>query len=88
VSGSHEARSGNVRICRAHRQNIPQGAGQTVQLPDDQDIPFTEMIEQSLQFRAVPATPSGLLPKDALTPRRLEAEACAVVSCSLVETRA
>ena len=70
------------------RQHISEGPRKSVQLPDDQDLSFTKMVKQSLQLRTIPAPSDGLLPEDALAPAAFKAEACAVVSWSLVETRA
>jgi hypothetical protein len=54
------------------RQHIPQGPRQAIQLPDNQNITFAEVVEQSLQLRTVPSASGSLLPEDALAPRRLQ----------------
>jgi hypothetical protein len=42
---------------------IPQGAGQAVQLPDDQDISLAKMVQQTVQLRTVPAASGRLFPE-------------------------
>jgi hypothetical protein len=54
------------------RQHIPQGPRQAIELPDNQNISFAEVVEQSLQLRTVPSASGRLLPEDALAPRRLQ----------------
>ena len=59
---------------------VTQGAGQTIQLPDDQHVSVREMIEQSLQLGTIPSAPVAFSRKIRSNPAVFGAEACAVAS--------
>ena len=70
INGFRQAAKAGLGLCDLFQnmEEILQGAGQSIQFPDHDDIPRAELIEEPMELRTVPAPAGGLLGEQPLDP--------------------